>query len=232
MRFSLTNQLVISLFFFFFYQRGTEPRNGHTDGSFNAYISHTLFSFQNHSNDYNYVTNICKSLAFNLPSTPICRRKPLKGKSKAHLRKGQDGREGKQTHSSTLPSTSALGGVSGQRHAPADLSPGKTRYPFYRRLSGPHSRSGRVRKNSSQPGFDPRTVQPLASSYTDCAIPALKGLPLHTFTAVTIRRQARSEDLCLRVLKINNSIDTFLKLKNTNRFYFTKCLFCLGSTLS
>jgi len=46
----------------------------------------------------------------------------------------------------TLPLTSALDGVGGQRHAPASLPPGKTRYPLYRRLGGPQGRSGRVRK--------------------------------------------------------------------------------------
>jgi len=30
--------------------------------------------------------------------------------------------------------------VGGQRHAPALLSPRKTRYPLYRNLGGPHSR--------------------------------------------------------------------------------------------
>ena len=34
------------------------------------------------------------------------------------------------------------------------LPPGKTRYPFYRRLGGPQGRSGQVRKISSPPGFD------------------------------------------------------------------------------
>ena len=57
--------------------------------------------------------------------------------------------------------------VGGQHHAPAALPPGKTRYPLYRRLGGPHGRSGRVRKISSLPGFDPRTDQPVASRYTD-----------------------------------------------------------------
>ena len=63
-------------------------------------------------------------------------------------------------------------GMGGQRHALTTLRPGKTRYPLYRRLGGPQGRSGRVRKISSLPGFDPRTVQPVASSYTDWAIPA------------------------------------------------------------
>ena len=65
-------------------------------------------------------------------------------------------------------------GVGGQRHAPAALPPKKTRYPLYRRLGGPHGRSGRVRKSMPPPGFDPQTVQPVASGYTDWAIPAYK----------------------------------------------------------
>ena len=63
-------------------------------------------------------------------------------------------------------------GVGGQRHAPAALPPEKTRYPLYRRLGGPQGRSRRVRKISPPPGFDPRTVQSVASRYTDWAIPA------------------------------------------------------------
>ena len=63
-------------------------------------------------------------------------------------------------------------GVGGQRHSPAALPPGKTRYPLYGRLGGLQGRSGRMRKISPPPGFDPRTVQPVASRYTDWAIPA------------------------------------------------------------
>jgi len=56
--------------------------------------------------------------------------------------------------------------VGGQRHVPATLLPGKTRYPLYRRQGGPQGRSGRVRKISSPPGFDPRTMEPIISRYT------------------------------------------------------------------
>ena len=63
-------------------------------------------------------------------------------------------------------------GVGFQRHAPAALPPGKTEYLLYRRLGGIQGRSGRVWKKSNPPGFDPRTVQPAASRYTDLAIPA------------------------------------------------------------
>jgi hypothetical protein len=62
--------------------------------------------------------------------------------------------------------------VGGQRHAPDALPPGMTRYPLYRRLGRPQGRSGRVLKTSPPPGFDPRTVQLIASRYTDYAIPA------------------------------------------------------------
>ena len=49
---------------------------------------------------------------------------------------------------------------------PAALPPENTRYSLNRRLGR------RVRNISPQTGFDPRTVQPVASRYTDCAIPA------------------------------------------------------------
>ena len=64
-------------------------------------------------------------------------------------------------------------GVGDQRHAPAALPPEKTRYPLYRKLGGPQGQSGRMRKISPPPGFDPRTVQPVASRYTDWTIAAL-----------------------------------------------------------
>ena len=49
------------------------------------------------------------------------------------------------------------------------LPPGKARYPLYRRLGGPWGRSGQVRKISPPPGFDSRTVQPVASRCIDYA---------------------------------------------------------------
>jgi hypothetical protein len=88
-------------------------------------------------------------------------------KGKVHSRTGLEGPEVEQRYSSTLSLTSAQDGVGGQRHVLAALPPGKTRYPLYRRLRGTQGRSGRVRKISSPPGFDPRTVQPVASHYID-----------------------------------------------------------------
>ena len=48
------------------------------------------------------------------------------------------------------------------------LPPGKTRYPFYKRLGGPQGRSGRA-KNLVPTGIRSRTVQPVVSRYTDWA---------------------------------------------------------------
>jgi hypothetical protein len=72
---------------------------------------------------------------------------------------------------STLSLTSVLDGVGCQLYALAALPPEKTRYQLYRRLGGTQGRSGRVRKISPQPEFNPRTVQSVASRYTDLAIP-------------------------------------------------------------
>ena len=64
----------------------------------------------------------------------------------------------------------ALEGGEGSELCPGNsLTLGKTRYPSYRRLGGPQGRSGQVRKISPPPGFDPRTVQPVASHYTNYA---------------------------------------------------------------
>ena len=65
--------------------------------------------------------------------------------------------------------------VGGQRHASVNLTPGKTRYPSYRRLGWTQNRSGRMAIITPPPGFDPRTVQLVLSRYTDRAIAAFAG---------------------------------------------------------
>jgi len=51
---------------------------------------------------------------------------------------------------------------------PGCFTPGKeTHYPLYMRLVGPKGQSGRVWKISPPPGFDPWTVQPIVSLYTE-----------------------------------------------------------------
>ena len=63
-------------------------------------------------------------------------------------------------------------GVSGQRHAPAALLPGKSQYPLYGRLGMPQDRSRRVQIILPPLGFNPQTVQSIASHYTDWTFPA------------------------------------------------------------
>jgi hypothetical protein len=83
------------------------------------------------------------------------------------------------SYSSALSLTSAIDGVAGQRHAQATLPPEKTRYRSYRRMGGYQGRYGRVLKISLTPDFDPRTVQPVASRYTDWVVSARSALVLH-----------------------------------------------------
>ena len=52
------------------------------------------------------------------------------------------------------------------------LPPGKTPYPFYRRLGGPQGRSGRA-ENLVPTGIRCRTVQPVVSGYGDWATRAI-----------------------------------------------------------
>jgi hypothetical protein len=64
-------------------------------------------------------------------------------------------------------------GVGGQRHAPTALPPGKrTGTNFTGGRVGPRTGLDGCGKSRTQPGFDPRTVQPVVTRYTDCAIPA------------------------------------------------------------
>ena len=96
-------------------------------------------------------------------------------------------------------------GVGGQHHAPAALPPVKTRYPLYRRLGGPQGRSGRVWKISPPLGFDPRTVHPVASRYTDWAIAALTEMTTsNIFWGCWRRPEERTDFLVPIVYKFGN----------------------------
>ena len=73
-------------------------------------------------------------------------------------------------YSSTISLTSVLDGSGWSTPRPGRFTPLKEPVSLYRRLGGPQSRSGQVRKISPPPGFDPRIVQPVAYRYTDCSI--------------------------------------------------------------
>jgi len=63
-----------------------------------------------------------------------------------------------------------IDGVSGQCHAPAVLPLGMTRYPLDRMLGGSQGQPGQVGIISLPLGFNPQTVQPVASHYTSYTI--------------------------------------------------------------
>ena len=96
----------------------------------------------------------------------------LLNKGKGAPRTGHEGPEGEYRYSPTLSSPRHLDGGGSSAPRPGRFTSGKTLYPLYRRLGRPQGQFGRVRKISPRPGFDPRTVQPVASRYTNWAIPA------------------------------------------------------------
>jgi putative hemolysin len=60
-----------------------------------------------------------------------------------------------------------------QRHAPASLPSGQRLGTHCTRgWVSPRAGLDACGKSLPSPGFDPRTVQPVVSRYTDCAIPA------------------------------------------------------------
>ena len=66
------------------------------------------------------------------------------------------------------------------------LPPGKTRYPFYRRLGGPQGRSGRA-ENLVPTGIRSRTVQPVVSHYTDWATGPTDNIVIYLFKLINLR---------------------------------------------
>jgi hypothetical protein len=84
-------------------------------------------------------------------------------------------------YSCTLSLTSALDGGGWSTPRPGRFTPGKEAcYPLHRRLGGPQSRSVRLRKISPPPGFDPQTVQAVASRSTDYDISVHSAEPCAT----------------------------------------------------
>ena len=97
--------------------------------------------------------------------------------------------------------TTALEGSEWSGSCPGlSLPPGKTRYPLYKRLGGRQDRSGQVRNISSLPGFDPRTVQSVASRYTDYATRPTICMDGSVNSRTHRRRGQRLESAAVRLL--------------------------------
>jgi len=92
--------------------------------------------------------------------------------------------------------------VGGQRHAPAGLPPERPGTYCIGGWVGPRAGLDGCGKISSPPGFDTRTVQPVASCYTHWAIPA------HSYG---LYRKLRWEITSLRI-----------RMKNYNTTLFTR----------
>ena len=85
------------------------------------------------------------------------------------------------------------------------LPPGKTRYPFYRRLDGPQDRSGRT-ENLVPIGIRFRTVQPEVSRYTGWATGPTHIIYIHIYiymcvfscgtTAILGHRPPQTQTIC------------------------------------
>jgi len=99
--------------------------------------------------------------------------------------------------------------------------PGKTRYALYRRLGEPQGRSGQVQKITPPPGFDPRTVRPVGSHYTDCATQPT------TFTF--LEKKVIQRIFNLRGSLIISKIKRPVPLKWANFYHVHSLLVLLGS---
>ena len=70
-------------------------------------------------------------------------------------------------------------GVGGQRHAPPAFTPGKEPVPILQEAGSSPGPVWIGAENIASPGFDPRTVQPVGSRYTEYATrPTVKQIKL------------------------------------------------------
>jgi hypothetical protein len=74
--------------------------------------------------------------------------------------------------------------VCGQHHAPAAFTPGKDPVSIVQEAGWAPELVWIGAENLAPPGFDPRTFQPVASHYTNYAIPALSGVKSHLINVV------------------------------------------------
>jgi len=77
------------------------------------------------------------------------------------------------------------------------LPPGKTRYPFCRRLGGPQGRSGLAEKLVPT-GIRPRTVQPVAQSLYRLSYPAHTHTHTHTHVYIYIYIKVKDKSVPLQ----------------------------------
>jgi len=101
------------------------------------------------------------------------------------------------------------------------LPPGKTRYPFYRRLGGPQGRSGRA-ENFVPTGIRSRTVQPVVSRYTDWVI-FISCTLQQILDHVIWNNKLGLKFICVSVHYITTYIKCLLKRRVANTTETDKC---------
>ena len=146
------------------------------------------------------IRNVSRPLRMRHWTFKVRKRRWSKGNGKVQPITGDEGPE----VISTLSLTSALDGVGGQSHSPCALS---QECPSTHCIGGwVSSRAGldECGKSRPPPEFDPRTVQPVASCYTDCAI--LVGVQGGEFLKSRV-----AASFCRRIL-VSEFVNKFVKI--------------------
>jgi hypothetical protein len=77
----------------------------------------------------------------------------------------------------------------------------ETRYPLYMRLSGSQGQSGRVKKISPSPAFDPQTSHPLAIWFSNMISKTIYSSEVCNFQLFKLRRFATSYTRCFNITR-------------------------------
>jgi hypothetical protein len=101
-------------------------------------------------------------------------------------------------------------GVGSASRPGCSLPPGKTRYSLHSSLGRPQGRSGQVWKISHPPGFDPRTVQPVAGRYTQYAT---RSTVLYLSAYIIVQLKAHLQDCEKRLLPLSCLSFRFARMK-------------------
>jgi hypothetical protein len=91
--------------------------------------------------------------------------------------------------------------------------------------TGPQGRSGRVRKILSPSGFGPRTVQPVASSYTDWAVTAYSHHHYLHYNHLWVFAFSAKSLQVLQSLAVSSQFSTFSFFRSSMT---SSCHRCLG----
>ena len=109
-------------------------------------------------------------------------------------------------------------GVGSQRH-PRPLYPReRTGTHCIRGWVGPRARLDGCGKSRPKPGFDPRIVQPVASCYADCAIPA------HTLPIKNEYGYTYTLPLCLHAMLRGDTYPFLIHAENLERQHHGQCM--------